>query len=275
MKAIIRQIRPKHWAKNFLVFLPGLFSHELSQEYFIATLPAFLSWCMFSSVVYVFNDLQDRETDALHPVKCRRPIASGEISDRKIKDLLIVLSALGIGTALTADFFFQMHLLMYLALNFTYTLKVKFMRWFDLTFLTFFYLLRILSGFAFIYSAVSPWFIGSCIALFLGLSSAKRLSDINGSLVGRSYRESDKLKLDWIIKVSWFLLAVILSIYPFSGAADAHYRHPWPIAFAGLTLIPLYKIVKNERQDLIDDLLKMPTVYALLAVLVGIFYFAI
>ncbi|MFF3145081.1 UbiA family prenyltransferase [Streptomyces sp. NPDC057927] len=41
---------------------------------------AILGFTLASAVVYVVNDLADRERDRLHPVKRHRPIASGRVS---------------------------------------------------------------------------------------------------------------------------------------------------------------------------------------------------
>ena len=37
-------------------------------------------FCVLSGVVYLVNDVRDREADRLHPVKSRRPIAAGDLS---------------------------------------------------------------------------------------------------------------------------------------------------------------------------------------------------
>ena len=41
------------------------------------------SSALLSGVVYLINDVRDREADRLHPVKSRRPIASGALSPRR------------------------------------------------------------------------------------------------------------------------------------------------------------------------------------------------
>ena len=43
-------------------------------------LAAFLIFCALSGAVYLVNDVSDREADRQHPLKSRRPIASGALS---------------------------------------------------------------------------------------------------------------------------------------------------------------------------------------------------
>jgi len=52
-----------------------------------------------SAVVYVVNDLSDRDRDRLHPVKRHRPLAAGRVSTRSALTLVG-----GLGAALAAAF---------------------------------------------------------------------------------------------------------------------------------------------------------------------------
>ena len=66
--------------KNLLVFAGLLFGRRL----FDAAggrdaVAAFVVFCALSGVVYLVNDIADRESDRRHPLKARRPIASGAL----------------------------------------------------------------------------------------------------------------------------------------------------------------------------------------------------
>ena len=74
-------LRVKHYLKNFLIFLPIFFGKAIfDTDKILACLLGFLSFSLISSCVYIINDLKDVKKDREHPVKCKRPIASGEIS---------------------------------------------------------------------------------------------------------------------------------------------------------------------------------------------------
>lgn len=95
MKEYIKLIRVKHWLKNGLVFLPIFFSiNMLNFNYLITTFMAFIIFCFASSIVYVLNDISDVEKDRLHPVKKKRPLASGAISIAKAKIVILCLSVI-------------------------------------------------------------------------------------------------------------------------------------------------------------------------------------
>ncbi|MDA1264500.1 MAG: UbiA prenyltransferase family protein [Planctomycetota bacterium] len=76
--------RPDHWFKNAFMLLgvalaffwrPDLFTLETLG----VLTSAFFATCVIASSNYVINELLDAETDRLHPVKCNRPAACGEI----------------------------------------------------------------------------------------------------------------------------------------------------------------------------------------------------
>src|SRR3954466_7059082 len=70
--------RPAQWSKNLLVFAGLLFGRRLfDRAAVLDAVSAFALFCALSSVVYLVNDIGDRESDRRHPLKAQRPIASG------------------------------------------------------------------------------------------------------------------------------------------------------------------------------------------------------
>lgn len=266
-----QQIRLSHWSKNFLVFLPMMFAHEVSAEKFLWAIPAFGSWCFFSSLVYLFNDIWDLEQDRAHPLKSTRPLAAGALTTNQLKGIAVVLVFLGASSIFDLGIFFQLHVASYLLLNLLYSLRAKRLKWIDLFFLTSFYLIRIHSGFAFISAGPTVWFLAASALLFFGLSAAKRLSDLRGSLVGRGYAEADLLRLKRLIAVSWGGLAIVLACFTQSESARSHYSRTWIISLSALSLIPLYTLATKKSLNLIDELLKTPVLYILVVYVAAIF----
>ena len=98
--AVVKSMRIEHWLKNVLIFIPLVFGGIFTRDSMIYTLIAFFSFSLVSSAVYIINDLKDLEKDRTHPVKCKRPIASGKISTGQGLFLSLFCMALGI-TVLT------------------------------------------------------------------------------------------------------------------------------------------------------------------------------
>ena len=73
-------LRPSQWTKNLIVFAGLIFGQRLLDP--VAVLHAtgaFAVFCALSGVVYLINDVADRDADRQHPVKRKRPIASGAV----------------------------------------------------------------------------------------------------------------------------------------------------------------------------------------------------
>jgi 4-hydroxybenzoate polyprenyltransferase len=97
---LLRSLRPRQWTKNLLVFAGLIFGRRLLDgDAVVAAALAFAVFCAVSGVVYLFNDVQDRETDRLHPVKSRRPIAAGRLSPGTALTFATVLSAAALAVA--------------------------------------------------------------------------------------------------------------------------------------------------------------------------------
>ncbi|MBN1511869.1 MAG: decaprenyl-phosphate phosphoribosyltransferase [Phycisphaerae bacterium] len=98
MRDYLLLMRPQEWIKNLVVFAGPLLGYRLFQ--FPAAWEAavcFAAFCLVASASYALNDVMDREADAHHPAKRRRPVARGAVSPAAAAGLAMVLVALGIG----------------------------------------------------------------------------------------------------------------------------------------------------------------------------------
>src|SRR5262245_27109794 len=81
--SLLLSLRPAQWTKNLLVFAGLLFGNAShGRSLFDApslahAAAAFAIFCGLSGVVYLLNDVMDRDADRRHPLKAHRPIASG------------------------------------------------------------------------------------------------------------------------------------------------------------------------------------------------------
>src|SRR6478735_8509222 len=119
-------LRPKHWIKNAFIFLPLFFSGEIfNVEKLLSCLAGFLAFSFIASAVYILNDYMDVEADKKHPVKCRRPIASGAVSKKAAITLFLICVALGFAVAALVKLKFLFVLMLYFVMNLGYSLGLK------------------------------------------------------------------------------------------------------------------------------------------------------
>src|SRR3954468_13855236 len=78
---LVRSLRPEQWTKNLIIFGGLLFGQRLfDPSSVLYASAAFVVFCALSGVVYLVNDVADREADRSHPLKRHRPIATGALS---------------------------------------------------------------------------------------------------------------------------------------------------------------------------------------------------
>ena len=96
MKIWVSVLRIRQWNKQALIILPlialgsDIRISDLTKLIFVS-----LAFSFIASSIYVFNDLQDLETDKLDIVKSKRPFAAGVIGIRQGQAVGIVLLTLG------------------------------------------------------------------------------------------------------------------------------------------------------------------------------------
>lgn len=183
--AFLKCLRPKQWTKNLLLFAGILFAQRWQDgELLFNAFAAFLIFCALSGVVYVTNDILDREKDRHHPKKKNRPIASGAISPRAagIGALALLAASLTGAWLITPGFFYCAAI--YVVLVTAYSFKLKHMVILDIMVLAMGFVVRAMAGIEAIRVAgkdpveVTPYFILTTLFLALFLAIAKRRNEL-------------------------------------------------------------------------------------------------
>src|SRR5262249_981410 len=189
--ALLVVSRPRQWLKNGLVAAALVFSHRL----FIArdaalTALGFVAFCTLSSLAYVLNDISDRDADRLNPEKRDRPLACGDLGVREAAMFAVVLAVVSLILSLALGRAFLGIAMLYIALQFAYSLWAKQYVVIDVVAVAIGFVLRAFAGGAAIDAAVSPWlaFITFVLALLLVLGRRRHelIAMGDGAAVHRS-----------------------------------------------------------------------------------------
>ncbi len=171
-------LRPKQWTKNFVVFAAPLFAFDLRLVTVLGSLFAFALFCCLSSSFYLFNDIVDVESDRQHPIKCKRPIASGRVSVPIAIAIALVLMIGGLIIGWLQAPAFGMILSGYVVLQIAYNLRLKNTVILDVIAIAMGFVLRACSGAAATGIQLSPWFITCTAMLALFLAVEKRKAEL-------------------------------------------------------------------------------------------------
>ncbi len=182
--SLLVSLRPAQWTKNLIVFTALLFGQLGSRPAFLdphaiaRALAAFGIFCALSGVVYLVNDVADRDADRLHPIKRNRPIASGAVSPSLAVATAIVLSALALGGAWMLRPAFAAVALAYVALQTLYSGPLKHIVIIDVLTIAIGFVLRAVAGAVAIDVEINHWLLILTILLALFLALSKRRHEL-------------------------------------------------------------------------------------------------
>jgi 4-hydroxybenzoate polyprenyltransferase len=239
--AVLALLRPHQWAKNFLVFLPLLLSHQVRDVHrWAGVLTAFVAFCLAASSVYVFNDWRDVEQDRRHPTKRGRPLASGRLPLAYGPPLSVaLLGAAVLVSVLLLPLQFTVILLIYLAASTAYTAYFKSRLLVDVMVLAGLYTLRVLAGGAAGQAPVSNWMQAFSVFLFVSLAFAKRYTELTAieergetHAGGRGYEVRDLRVIESVGPASGYMAVLVLALYINDPTTTRLYPSPallWPL----------------------------------------------
>ena len=214
-------MRPKHYLKNVLIFLPLLFSGLLFDgDSIIRTGLAFIAFSFVASAVYIINDLKDRELDRLHPKKKYRPIASGDVSPATAIASVITLLVLAVGFQYLANFsVIGLGLLaFYLLINVFYSFGLKNIPIVDVSILSLGFVVRVFYGGDAVGVEVSNWLYLAVLAFSFYLSLGKRRNEIKGH--GASTRKVNRFYSQEFLDKNMYVCLGLTIVYYSLWAID-------------------------------------------------------
>ena len=231
--SLLISTRPRQWVKNIFVFPAILFSQHLFEiDYLLRSVWAALCFCFLSGAVYLLNDVLDRKRDRVHPLKSKRPIASGAVSLGAAVATSAVLSAGSIWMSFRLNEEFGWVSLTYAMLNVAYSIRLKHVVLLDVLIVASGFLLRALGGALAIQVFISTWFILCTFMLALFLAVIKRRQELV-ALEGRAGEHRSILEayslpfLDQLISVLTASTLVCYALYAMGVGA----RMQWTIPF--------------------------------------------
>jgi 4-hydroxybenzoate polyprenyltransferase len=246
IRALLSSMRPKQWTKNLALFVGLIFAQQLLNPASLErTILAFVVFCLASSSIYLFNDILDMETDRQHPIKSKRPLASGDlpISWAIATICILLLGCVGLTLLIFtipnqqqidtlalpggANVLFALTVVAYLLLMALYSVRLKHVVVLDVFIIASGFVLRIVAGAVVIPVTISPWLYLVTILLSLFLALSKRRHEMvllqgEASNHRRILKEYSLPLLDQMITIVTAATIMAYSLYTFEGPTGNH-----------------------------------------------------
>ena len=250
--SLLVSLRPAQWTKNLFVFGALLFGQRGARPAFLdptaitQAIGAFFVFCALAGVVYLINDVADRDNDRLHPIKRFRPIASGAVSPGLAIGTAAVLAIVALASAYLLRPAFAIVAVTYVVMNALYSGPLKHVVIIDVLTIAIGFVLRAAGGAIAIDVPISHWLLILILLLALFLALSKRRHELvllaDGATGHRPIlQEYSPYLLDQMIGVVTASTLVSYVIYTISPETVQKFHTD----YLGLTLVfPLYGIFR-------------------------------
>lgn len=185
LRDLFVEARPWQYSKNLIVFAGLVFAHHLlDRDYLVHSALAFVALCLFSSAIYVLNDLVDLERDRHHPRKKNRPLAAGRLSRAQGVLFLLLLTLAGAGVVALVGPTFVAVSAAFVILNVAYSFLLKTVVILDVMAIALSFEVRAIAGVEALKGLdpqiqISPWLLVCTLFLALFLGFGKRRHELN------------------------------------------------------------------------------------------------
>ena len=223
-------MRPYQWVKNLAIFPPVVFSFGLFDPAILAAaFSGFVSLCAISSSVYALNDVCDADSDARHPRKRLRPVASGAISKTSALILSGALALTGLAVAYSVNSWLAAVVAIYWCTILLYSLALKRVVLLDVMTIGIGFVLRVIAGAVVSLTPPSNWLllVALFLALLLALGKRRQELELQASISGSSrsvLRDYDLQMVNQVLPVLGGLVIMSYSVFTVSEYAQARFH---------------------------------------------------
>jgi decaprenyl-phosphate phosphoribosyltransferase len=232
LPALLRGMRPRHWAKNVLVFAaPGAAGVLTRPEVLGRASVAFVALCLAASAVYLVNDVIDAPSDRRHATKRARPVAAGVLDERTalVAAGVLLAAAAAAGGALGIRFALVVGL--YVVLSLAYSLRLQRVPVIDLAIVASGFVIRAVAGGIATGVAPSAWFLILACSAAAFVVAGKRLSDVLAGHEGSVPYPAAYLRGIWVLAGSVSVTAYCLWAFAVPHTVDG-------VAWSQVSIIP-------------------------------------
>lgn len=282
IRSILKLMRPKHYIKNLLVIVPLTFGRALFYgSILLRGLSGFLAFSFLASVVYIINDIHDREADRNHEQKRSRPIASGVIRVKEGYILAVILLVAAIvlnhycSIQRGKSLFFMG---LYFSVNLGYSMGLKEIPFLDIVLLVSGFLIRVLYGAAIVDLVASSWLYLTITSLSFYLGLGKRRNELKKlsatDAVGSTRKVLASYSYAFLDKFMYVCLTLSVAFYALwsaDSAIVARYGTDKLVWTVPLVLILLMKYTADIETDSYGDPVDVITHDKVLLVISGLF----
>jgi uncharacterized protein YjbI with pentapeptide repeats/4-hydroxybenzoate polyprenyltransferase len=243
IRSLASALHSRRWTKSLLVFVGLAFAQQFS--FTLSTLArvllAFVIFCLSSSCIYLLNDLLDLEKDREHPVKRKRPLASGALpASWAIVTMVLLVLLCAVLTFLLftipacplshhfapggdPNILFVLAICSFLLLTVCYNVRLKHIVLLDVFTTSASAFIRILAGAVVVPVSVSPWLSLLTILLVLFFGLGKRRHELGllleqASLQRQVLREYSIPLLDHAMTLLIATITTVYSLYILLGS---------------------------------------------------------
>jgi 4-hydroxybenzoate polyprenyltransferase len=241
MKAYIKLLRPKDWAKNLFIFIPLFFAGQLLHlDLILELLAGFACFSAVASSIYIINDYRDIEDDRIHPVKKDRPLASGAVSKNAAVIICILLLVAGFTGAWFIRDKFLFVLAVYFAMNLAYSFGLKNISIVDIFIIAIGFVLRVKAGSVIAFIPLSQWLIIMVFLLALFMALAKRRDDVLIKLSsGTDMRKAIKgYNIEFInVALSLICAVIVVSYFMYTMSPEITAKYTYRLYYTCLFVL--------------------------------------